>query len=163
MAVKRVRAGGRPRLNRDRHHYNPRIERDVDDILRRQAEAAGMAYASYLELLISEAHDYHGQYLRELSVLPAAIQADELRRRTAAIESEDCQPISRKGESVRHRFAVDRPVANQIEARCDELSAMFTDYIRAIFREAAGNPRPVTHDQLSLSLEGQGRGLARAS
>lgn len=138
------------------------MERDVDHILRGQAQTAGMTYAAYLELLISEAHDYHGQYLQELSVLPAAIQADELRLRTASIRPSDCRGIGsdRAGRAI---IRVDRPVANLIEARCDDLDAQFSEYLRAILREAAGNPQPVTHSQLSLSLEGQEGGLARAS
>lgn len=162
MARKRVRVGGRPALNRDRHAFNPFMERDVDEILREQADTAGMTYAAYLELLVSEAHDYRGQYLRELSILPAAVQAEELRRRTAALTSQDCRGIG-PDRAGRATVRVDRPVANTIEKRCDELDVQFSEYLRAIFSEAAGNPKPSNHDQLSLSLEDVEGGLARAS
>lgn len=152
MARRRIRSGGRPPLNRDRYAFNPRVETDVLDILREQADSAQMQLAPYMELLVAEAHGYHGEYLQLLTQLPSAVPAEELRRRTTDLTADECTPVPH--DNARKWFQVDRPLADQVQRRCEELDAAYADYLRAIFREATGrtatNPR---HDQLAAEID----------
>lgn len=140
--------GGRPRRNRVRHAFNPRLEVAVYDELARQAAELDMSMAGYIEHLLAEAHDYHGQYIQELSVLPAPLTAQELRERTAQISRDRCVPIA--GERRRKSFLVDEELAVKIAARCDELDAQYADYLRVVFREATGFADKPIPEQLSI-------------
>lgn len=150
-----VQGGGRPRLDRDRHLFYPVVEVDLIHELKEQAGAVQMKFAPYLELLLAEAHDYHGQYLQELATLPAAVQAPELRTKTAALDQAACVPLG--GPGVRATIRVDRPLADQITRRCEELDALYAEYLRAIFREAAGRTGHFAqHHQLAVEIDKRG-------
>lgn len=126
--------GGRPRLDRDRHVYQPALERPL--VRDMEAAAAGLPISAYLESVISDAHDYHGPYL-PTTPLSLAVGHDELRARTAAIErSGDLGPV---GPAEYRTVRLDRPLANQINARCDELDIAYSDYLRAVLRIAHGH------------------------
>lgn len=148
----RVRSGGRPRLNRDRHTFNPTVELDVIEALADQAATVQMKLAPYLELLVAEAHGYHGEYLAELTALPARVNGEGLRKLVQGLGTEDLTPVA--GPAVRKCLLVDRPLADAVTARCDELDARYADYLRAIFREAAGRTATAPrHDQLAVEID----------
>lgn len=144
--------GGRPRLNRERHVYNPRVETDVLDILRDQADSAQMQLAPYMELLVAEAHGYHGEYLQILTQLPTAVPGDELRRRAAELTRDEVVPVAH--DNTRKCFKVDKPLADEVQRRCAELDAAYADYLRAIFREATGRTATTPrHDQMAAEID----------
>lgn len=133
------RPRGRPRLNVDYHVYNPALERPLVEELQRQADTVGLALAPYMDLLVSEAHEYHSDYLPELTAeLPIRISMDELRRTTALLATEDCTPVLNPNQ--RRRVRLERPLANRIDRRCRELDVEYTFYLRTILRHAAGMP-----------------------
>lgn len=151
-ATKRRGVGGRPRLNRDRHTFNPTVEVELVELLSDQAATVQMQLAPYMELLVAEAHGYHGEYLAQLSALPARVSAHELRESVSGLSADALHPIAAPG--VRKTVRLDRPLAEEVQRRCDELDAQYADYLRAIFREATGrtatNPR---HDQLAAEID----------
>lgn len=146
--LKRRGSGGRPRLNRARHAFNPRVEIPVYEELAHQADESGIPLSTYLECLLAEAHDYHGEYLRDLSVLPISLTAEELKERTAAIGSENCLPLA--GDHRRKSFKADEELAIRIAARCDELNTQYAEYLRAVFREATGYAGKPVHEQPTM-------------
>lgn len=146
--LKRRGAGGRPPLNRARHAFNPRVELPLYEELAHQADEARVPLSTYMECLLAEAHDYHGEYLRDLSVMHTPVTADELKERTARIAPEQCVPLS--GENRRKSFKADEELAIRIAARCDELNTQYAEYIRAVFREATGYADKPLHQQPTM-------------
>lgn len=147
MLRKRSKGGRRP-SGRVRHMFNPSVEQHVYEELAHQADELSMPLSTYIEHLLAEAHDYHGQYLRSLSVLPAPLTVEELKERTQSIGRDECVPV--KGERRYKSFKADEELAVKIAARCDELDAQYADYLRAVFRVATGYADGPTQEQLSM-------------
>lgn len=145
---RRGRSPGRPPLGRERHLFNPTVEQHLLDALSEQAATVGMPLATYMGHVLAAAHDYHGQYLQELSVLPSPVTADELHERTDAIGREQCIPVS--GNRRPKSFKADVDLAAKIAARCDELDVAYSDYVRAVFREATGHTHTPMPEQLAM-------------
>lgn len=142
--------GGRPSLNRDLHQWNPRLELALDAQLRGQADFLGVSYSGYLLLVLAEAHAWHGPYLPEVRhPLPIAVSADELRSRTSELTTDDCLH-GPTGPTARRPIRADRELADQINTRARALDVGYTDYIRAVLREAAGGALPQHGFQESL-------------
>lgn len=145
--------GGRPPLHRDRHTYRPRLDVDLVTTLQKQADDVGLKFCTYLEHVLAGAHAYHGAYMQDLDTpLPTALPLARLRRRTRTLSSADCP--SAGTDNVLKPIRVDRPLANQIEARCSELGGIpYSDYIRGVLDLAAGRHLPGQGIQTPLSDE----------
>lgn len=155
LATASKRSAGRPRLDRDRHIYCPAVEYELLEDLAEQADAVGVGICTYLEHLVSEAHDYHGQYLRELSALPRVVDPARLRATADDMTPEQCRPTS--GPAKRQPVRLDRELADHVNQRCAELDVAYAHYLRAIFREAAGRTTPSPrHDQLAVEIDSRG-------
>lgn len=132
--------GGRRPVGRERYDYYPALERPVADSLREQAAAASSPLATYLERVLALAHNYNSKFLPdpELWPLPIAAAPEQLQELTEHINEQDCldMPTGLGGATV--RFRLDRPLADRINARCDELDVAYAAYFRAVLRPAAG-------------------------
>lgn len=130
---------GRPPLGRDVHTWNPSFDAPLLTTLKEQATSLGISYGGYLLLVLAEAHDWHGQHLPDIEhPLPIGISVEELRARTQALTANDCRRTPR-GPSSRFPVRADRELADLVNARARELDVLYSEYIRAIFREAAGD------------------------
>lgn len=138
---RRVRgAGGRPRLNRDRHTFNPTFETAVYSRLATQAASVGLSTATYVELLVAEAHGYAGQYLATLDSLPARVSAATLRSRRERRNGEDYDDDFDR-DRRRMSFCVDQELAERIDLITEEMGVTYATYLRQIFYDATGFQR----------------------
>lgn len=130
---------GRPPLGRDVHTWNPSFDPGLLTTLKSQATSLGVSYGGYMLLVLAEAHDWHGQHLPDIEhPLPIGISVEELRTRTRSLTSADCRRATR-GPSARFPVRADRELADLVNARARELDVLYSEYIRAVFREAAGD------------------------
>ncbi len=132
--------GGRPRLNRDRHTFNPTFETRVYDRLATQAASVGLSTATYVELLVAEAHGYSGQYLAVLDSLPSRVSANTLRSRREGRTGEDYDDAVDR-DTRRMSFCVDQELANRIDAITEKMGISYATYLRRIFYDATGFQR----------------------
>lgn len=132
--------GGRPRLDRARHTFNPTFETVVYDRLATQARSVGLSTATYVELLVAEAHGYFGQYLATLDSLPAPVSATTLRELRASRTGGDYDDGLDR-DSRRMSFCVDQELADRIDAITEELGISYATYLRQILYDATGFER----------------------
>lgn len=132
--------GGRPRRSVPRVQANVSLEAKYATELRNQAEAAGLPLGTYLEQVISQAHQYSGPYLEELDTLPTSIPLARLRRATSRLGTRQCTPVSRTSPAL--VIKLDKPLAGALRQRASDLHVYYTDYLRAVLRLAAGGHSP---------------------
>lgn len=150
---------GRPRSPRDMRCFIAGMDDELHVRLVERAQQAGISLSSYMRLLVSEAHDYHGRYLESLSApLPMDVPIEELRTRTAALTQQECIDSLAPGRYHRKPpLRVDRELANRIEERVDDLDVHIVEYLTAIYRASLGEHRPTHGVQGTLDLEEEGR------
>lgn len=129
---------GRPPLGRDLHQWNPSLPVRLVNLFKAQATSLGVSYGVYLRQILAEAHGWHGEHLPDIEhPLPIGIPVEELRARTQALTSAACRRSTR-GPSSRYPVRADRELADIVNARARELDVLYSEYVRAVFREAAG-------------------------
>lgn len=148
----------RPRRSVARVQANVALESAAADILRDQAEHAGMYTVTYLDHVISHAHRYSGPYLQDVSVLPEDLRLERLRRSVPRISTQSCTPAHQP--APRLFVKIDEPLADRLKERARGLGVHYTDYLRAVLRLAAGVS--AASDQLQWRIEERGDAL-RAS
>lgn len=149
---------GRPRSPRDMRTFIAGMDDDLHARLGERARDAGISLSSYMRLLVSEAHAYHGQYLESLSApLPMDVPVEELRERTAALTQQDCIDAIAPRRHRRPPLRLDRDLGEHIEHRVDALNVLYVEYFTAIYRAALGEHRPTQGVQGTLDLEEEGR------
>lgn len=136
---------GRPPLHRSTTMFNPAVELAILTALGSQAQSTRLALSTYLEQLVAAGHDYTGEHLRELHVLPTAVPLGELQARVAAITEVDVVPFAHPGRTK--SFRVDEALADIVKARSAELGVSYADYLRCIFRVATGRSVRRAHQQ----------------
>ncbi len=166
FSERRGKSPGRPRLNRERRAFTSQCEVELLDVLQEQADAVGLRLGTYIELLLSQVHDYHGQYLADVRApLPTAIPVNQLRERADAVVTDPSRGAYRPGQYKIRTIRTDVPLGDRIEQRCRALDVAYSDYLRALLREAAGFPSPEAAGEqqaATISKEGELR-LAEAS
>jgi hypothetical protein len=144
------RPPGRPRLNRQLHQANPRVEPAIVQDLGERAAGMQLSLSRYLSLLVSEVHDYTGSFTPDVRPeLGTRTPMSVLRDRVATRAPEDC-PSAPAGPSVRPGVRIDKPLAEIISARCRELDVAYDSYLRSILRDAVYGPSTSRPEQLAL-------------
>lgn len=127
---------GRPRLDRNRHTYGPRVELALLEELHHHADQLGVSTSRYCDAVVAMAHGFVSPYLPDLDGY-LAVTGEELRRYAA---SEVCagDGAQRIGPVQRVYVRADESLAIDVESRCGELGMPYTDYVRALLRVAVG-------------------------
>lgn len=133
-----------------RPQWNVRIEAGLQAEIKRQAEKVGLAFATYVEYLLAQAHCYDGQYLPEVTAPEETAQPmGRIREKVAALTADDCVQVGK--DNAMKPIKLEEPLHDLIEERCRrELGVAYSAYIRAVLREAAGHTLPGHGEQSAL-------------
>jgi len=137
----------KPRRTPPRTPTNARLDLPIVRVLEAQAEEAGMALLTYIEVVLATAHGYSGRHLPVMESVPRTpITAEQLRDRTRGLTAADCVDVSR--ENKMQPLKIEEPLLDEIKARSRELGGVaYSAYIRAILRVATGGRLPGRGDQ----------------
>lgn len=133
-----------------------------------QSELAGIPRTTYLERVVSLAHDFDSPFLPPVVLpLPTAVDAEVLRQHIVDLAPEECTAVRADVPTHFMLFRVDKELAERINAWCDDHDVEYASYVRSILRLAAGfesekELRP-HHVQDQLVPYGIDRGRAVAS
>ena len=104
-----------------------------------QSIRAGLPRTTYLERIVSLAHDFESPFLPPVALpLPTAVGHDQLQRHVATLAAEECTAVRADVPSRYTLFRVDKELGERINAWCDEHDVDYASYVRSILRLAAG-------------------------